>query len=417
MSVAHIADLLKNRFGFSFTEDQVTETGRTETSTLYTAVDDKGQAVELELFDAPVDPSVGEDSHTLNSRLALAEHPGAFQPRSVGTTEDNRLYVLREAPVGTPLSELIESKGATFTEDEVRSLLGPVAAAIDDYDLKGLSGFVTRSISPERLLVQPQWSSTPVKMTLVGPSVDAAATTDELETAAQNVEKFAGIVSLMTGQPPRETKTCEGVLGEAPVVDKHEPQESAVAPRPQDGYRKPPEPYAYGPDGNYARPAEAKAKRNPWPWVIAVLAILLIALAALWYWWANRGEEWTGAEQQIAEAYPNVVSKKDGMKGWKDLKCEYGTPDTYQEGKIRCADENLGVSVVKYASQFDRDDAVPGSEYATVLGSGECTINSYELPDADPPAFVMTPQDKPEYLFIVNGYESEQQRLDLPVCE
>jgi len=60
---------------------------------------------------------------------------------------------------------------------------------------------------------------------------------------------------------------------------------------------------------------------------------------------------------------------------------------------------------------------VPGPEDATVLGSGDCTINSYVLPDANPPAFVMTPQDKPEYLFIVNGADAENQRLDLPVCE
>ena len=72
---------------------------------------------------------------------------------------------------------------------------------------------------------------------------------------------------------------------------------------------------------------------------------------------------------------------------------------------------------MKYPSEFDRDDAVPGPEDATVLGSGDCTINSYVLPDANPPAFVMTPQDKPEYLFIVNGADAENQRLDLPVCE
>ena len=52
-----------------------------------------------------------------------------------------------------------------------------------------------------------------------------------------------------------------------------------------------------------------------------------------------------------------------------------------------------------------------------VLGSGECTIYSHELPEANPPAYVMTPQDKPEYLFIVNGFDAENQRLDLPVCE
>lgn len=416
MSNANIAGMLADRFGFTFTPEQVEETGRTETSTLYTATDDTGHGVQVEVFDTPVDSAIGNDVNTLNSRLALAAHPGAFQPRSVGTLEDGKLFVLREAPTGTPLADLIAEKGATFSMEEVRDLLTPVAEAIDDYDLKGLSGFVSRSITPERLLVQPKWSSTPVKLTLVGPSTDPALSDEE--AARANVEKFAGVVALMTGEQPRSgARTCAGVLETAPAeqVAIENPDES-VAPRPQDGYRKPPEPYAYGTDGNYVRPAQPK-KKNPWPWVIAILALLLIALAALWYWSANRGEDWAGTEAQIAEEYPEVVSERAGQKGWKDLTCEPGSLDGDQEGKIRCAGEELGVSVVKYATQSDRDDAVPDPSEAVVLGSGECTINSYELPDANPPAFVMTPQDKPEYLFIVNGYDSENQRLDLPVCE
>ena len=416
MSNATIAGMLADRFGFTFTPEQVEQTGSTETSTLYTATDDTGHGVEVEVFGTPVDSAVGEEVNTLNSRLALAAHPGAFQPRSVGTTEDGKLFVLREAPTGTPLSDLIAEKGATFTAQEVRDLLAPVAEAIDDYDLKGLSGFVARSITPERLLVQPQWSSTPVKLTLVGPSTDPAGSDEE--AARANVEKFANVVALMTGEQPRDgARTCAGVLETAPAeqVDIERPDDS-VAPRPQDGYRKPPEPYAYGADGSYARPEEPK-KSTPWPWIIAILALLLIALGALWYWSTHRGEEWTGAEAQIAEAYPKVVSERAGLKGWKDLTCESGSTDADQVGKIRCANESLGVSVAQYATQSDRDDAVPDPSEAVVLGSGECTIYSYELPDATPPAFVMTPQDKPEYLFIVNGDDAENQRLDLPVCE
>lgn len=416
MSNATIAGMLADRFGFTFTPEQVEQTGSTETSTLYTATDDTGHGVEVEVFGTPVDSAVGEEVNTLNSRLALAAHPGAFQPRSVGTTEDGKLFVLREAPTGTPLSDLIAEKGATFTAQEVRDLLAPVAEAIDDYDLKGLSGFVARSITPERLLVQPQWSSTPVKLTLVGPSTDPAGSDEE--AARANVEKFANVVALMTGEQPRDgARTCAGVLETAPAeqVDIERPDDS-VAPRPQDGYRKPPEPYAYGADGSYARPEEPK-KSTPWPWIIAILALLLIALGALWYWSTHRGEEWTGAEAQIAEAYPKVVSERAGLKGWKDLTCESGSADADQVGKIRCANESLGVSVAQYATQSDRDDAVPDPSEAVVLGSGECTIYSYDLPDATPPAFVMTPQDKPEYLFIVNGDDAENQRLDLPVCE
>lgn len=392
MSTATIAGMLADRFGFRFTPEQVAQTGSTETSTIYTATDSTGRGVEVEVFDTPVDPAIGAEVSTLNARLALATHPGAFQPRSVGTTDDGKLFVLREAATGTPLADLIEAKGSVFTAQEARDLLAPVAEAIDDYDRNGLAGFVSRSITPERLLVQPRWSTIPVKLTLVGPSTDPAGAEDAVAQA--NVEKFANVVALLTGEQPRaEARTCADVLGTAPAEQAHtQLADDSVAPRPQ-------------------------VRATPWGWIIAILALLLIALAALWFWSTHRGAEWTGAEAEIAEAYPKVVSERAGRPGWKDLTCESGALDDAQVGKIRCAGEELGVSVVRYASQSDRDDAVPDPSEAVVLGSGECTINSYALPDANPPAYVMTPQDKPEYLFIVNGADSENQRLDLPVCE
>lgn len=411
MSTATIAGMLADRFGFRFTPEQVAQTGSTETSTIYTATDSTGRGVEVEVFDTPVDPAIGAEVSTLNARLALATHPGAFQPRSVGTTDGDKLFVLREAATGTPLADLIAAKGSAFTAQEARDLLAPVAEAIDDYGRNGLAGFVSRSITPERLLVQPRWSTIPVKLTLVAPSTDPAGAEDAVAQA--NVEKFANVVALLTGEQPRAgARTCADVLGTAPAEQAQtQLADDSVAPRPQDGYRKPPEPYAHD------QAAAPEQKATPWGWIIAILALLLTALAALWFWSTHRGAEWTGAEAEIAEAYPKVVSERAGRPGWKDLTCESGALDDAQVGKIRCAGEELGVSVVQYASQSDRDDAVPDPSEAVVLGSGECTINSYALPDANPPAYVMTPQDKPEYLLIVNGADSENQRLDLPVCE
>ena len=105
--------------------------------------------------------------------------------------------------------------------------------------------------------------------------------------------------------------------------------------RDRDGYRKPPEPYAYGPTGEYTRPAVVKDRMNPWPWIIAVLVLLLIALGAFWWWWDNnRGEEWAGADAEIAQEYPQLVSERAGGKGWEDLVCESATPEAGQEGKL-----------------------------------------------------------------------------------
>ncbi|MCG7254756.1 hypothetical protein CKJ81_10360 [Corynebacterium hadale] len=427
MSVSNIAALLNQRFGFTFDQEQVLETGRTADSTLYTASNESGQAVEVELFAATPGPDAADVVGALNTALAEASHPGVFQPRGAGLTDGGHLFVLREAPTGTPLRQLLGEKqavGSAFTKTEARDLLQPVAEAIDAYNREGHADFVARSITPDHLLVQPAWSSTPVKMALVGP---APSLSDATGSAERNRADFRDLVAELTGTPvdaelAGESGSCAGYLlalagGAASAVEDQGPLTS-VAPRPQDGYRKPPEPYAYGPTGEYKRPAVVKSKMNPWPWIIAVLVLLLIALGAFWWWWDNsRGAQWEGADAEIAEAYPQLVSGSSGQKGWEDLQCESATPEQGQEGKIRCANQDLGVSVSKYVSQDARDEVVPGRDEAVILGSGECMIDSYEVPDAYPPAFVMVPENKEQFMVVINGHEAEEKRLALPMCE
>ena len=424
MSVSNIAALLNQRYGFAFTAEQVRQSGRTASSTLFTASNAEGQAVEVELFDA----GATADTDALGRELSEAEHPGTFQPRGAGISDEGQFFVLREAPSGSTLRSLIDDKrtaGTTFTNAEARDLLLPAAEAIDAYNREGHPEFVSRSIDPAQLLVQPAWSSVPVKMALVGP-LAGGGDTDAAATIDANRAAFRDLVSEMTGDPvdtelARESGSCAGYLlalagGAAAAVGTD--GSTPVAPRPQDGYRKPPEPYAYGPTGEYTRPAVVKDRMNPWPWIIAVLVLLLIALGAFWWWWDNnRGEEWTGADAEIAQEYPQLVSERAGGKGWEDLVCESATPEAGQEGKIRCANEDLGVSVSKYVSQDTRDDVVPGRDEAVILGSGECMIDSYEVPEAYPPAFVMVPENKEQYLVVINGHESEDKRLGLPLCE
>lgn len=416
MSVPLIAGILNDRYGFNFEADRVREVGRTAASTLYEASNDEGAAVQVELFDAPL----GRDTAALDAAFPEVMTPGAFRPRHAGTETaegEARDFVLREATVGTPLRDLVDTKlrdGQAFTNAETRDLLTGAAEAIDAYNAAGHADFLARSINTNQLLVQPSWSEIPVKLALVGPSLDSAAAED-------NLHDFWNVVAEVTGRPVDEaaaTKhaTAVGYLNEVTAGEEQGgvlKQEAPVAPGVQDGYRKPPEPYPAG----YVAPEPEKAERNPWPWVIGVLAAALAAMLIAWLVTSTRGEEWTGAEQSIADAYPKIVSGKAGQKGWQDLKCEPAAPDAGQEGKIRCAGEELGVSVAKYPTQVQRDEDLPGAEYATVLGSGECMIEDYELPDAYPPAFVMAPRDKGQYLIIVNGYNAEEQRLDLPVCE
>ena len=414
MSAALIAGILNDRYGFNFDEARVTEVARTPDSTIFEASNDEGAAVQVELFTAPVEDTASWAQ--LDDAFASVTTDGAFRPRHAGTTEDNRAYVLREASVGTPLARLLADKraaGTQFSDAETRDLLQHAAQAIDEYNAAGLPNFLARSVTPEAMLVQPSWSAVPVKLNMVGPSPALAAAED-------NLHSFWNVIAQLTGKPVDQdaaTKydTAAGYLN-AVTAPAEAPQApiASVAPRPQDGYRKPPEPY---PAGAVTPPPGERTRRSPWPWIIAALAIALIAMLAAWWFTTQRGEPWTEAEQEIAETYPGIVPKKGGQKGWQDLRCESATPDFGQDAKIRCAGEELGVTVAKYSSESSRNMVIPGEEYAVVLGSGACMIEDYELPDAYPDAYVMAPRDNGEYLMIVNGFEAEEKRLDLPVCQ
>lgn len=418
MSAPDIAALLNDRHGFSFPAERIVNRGRTTSSTLFEASTEDGAAVQVEVFDGTQLRGVEGDFAQLDAALEQIAAPGAFRPRHVGRTEDGRMYVLREATVGTPLRDLLTQKqqeGQPFTDAEVRDLLTGAAEAIDAYNAAGHAGFLARSVNTDQLLLQPTWSEIPVKLALVGPNIEVAAAED-------NLHDFWNVVAQLTGKPVDEEAaaryaTAAGYLNAVTTGGQRGgaevPPAAAAAPAAADSYRKPPEPY---PSGYQAAAAPAK-KRSPWPWIIALLTVALIAMAAAWYFTTQRGQEWNEAQQEIAEAYPGIVAKQGGKKGWQGLQCESATPDYNQEAKIRCAGEELGVSVAKYYSPADRDADLPDEDYATVLGSGECLVNDFEIPGAYPAAFAMAPRDKDQYLIIVNGYEAEERRLDLPICE
>lgn len=406
MSAPQIAALLNDRYGFDFAADRVREIDSTATSTVYEASKDDGSAVQIELFHAPLEVDFG----ALDNDFLQVTHPGAFRPRHAGLMDTGEPYVLSEATVGEPLAALIERKraaGEAFDPKETHDLLRGAAEAVDAYNAAGHPEFLARSINPERLLVQPDWSAIPVKLSMVGPSQKTAAAED-------NLHDFWNVVAQLSGQPVNEeaaarNATAVGYLAEVTGVDTP----AGGAPGAEEGFRKKPGPY---PDG--AAPAgKAKVGRNPWSWIIGALVAALLLMAGAWWWTTQRGEQWEGAEAQIAEAYPQIISKKAGQKGWSDLRCESATTSAGQEGKVRCAGEDLGVSVAKYSTETDRDLAVPGEQYATVLGSGACMIEDYEIPGVTPPAYAMAPRDKGQYLIVINGTDAEQKRLDLPVCE
>jgi len=376
------------------------ESARTETSTLYRAEETAtGAIVEAEEFNIPLSPAAVAEVNQHAGTLAETRLAGVFAPLSCGVTETGKLYVVRELPGGMPLRELIRERFAGeghFSPAEVLNLLGPVAEAIDHYAAAGQSNFVWRSIDVDRLLAQPGWASAPVKMSLVGPTPHAVGS-----SAEHNRQAFIDLVADLTGMAVdpavvASTGTCANYLRALAGEPVEEPRASV-------GHR-------------LAGRVPSPSSTSPWPWFVATLALFLLAVAGAW-WWANeRGDTWEGAEAEIQRTYPDLVSRREGGKGWNGLRCESVTPEPGQTAKIRCADEETGVSVAKYTSAGERNAGLPGQDKAVVLGSGACTISSYEVPNVSPRAFVLAPSDHQEYRILINGNDAEEQRLQLPLC-
>ena len=108
MPVPRIAGIVNERYGLSLDADHVRETVQTDVSTLYEATSQDGVGVQIEVFDAPL----GGDAEHLDVQLTDVNNPAVFRPRYVGRLEDGRPVVLRDLPVGTPLSTLLEEKKA-----------------------------------------------------------------------------------------------------------------------------------------------------------------------------------------------------------------------------------------------------------------------------------------------------------------
>lgn len=154
---------------------------------------------------------------------------------------------------------------------------------------------------------------------------------------------------------------------------------------------------------------------------LALAGLLLLAAAGAggYWWWSNngKGEPWSGPEAEIAEAYPDIVSEKDGGKGWRGLTCQSVEPEGDQKARIRCADSELGVSLIQYDSPEDRDAALPDSDFDVLERDGSCQIHSHQMPDEEPPAFYQAPQgDKASFLGVIYGESAKEDRAYLNLC-
>ncbi|WP_175934476.1 hypothetical protein [Corynebacterium sp. Marseille-P4321] len=457
---SQLAKILNDKYALS----NGSEKASTDISTLYTATNTWGTStVEVEYFNDPVPEAAAEELANVAGSLGWLENNAVFTVRDCGLTEDSRLYVLREEPQGTPLRSLIDGRatwGTPFSNQEAEQLLGPVAQAIDHYNSAGRANFLSRSIDTDHLLVQ-QGGPVPLKLSLVGPTAGAG-----LASENKNRRAFAEILAEMTGAEVDEealenTNSATDYL--LSVVRPPAPQAPpAAAPTPEPQYWEPqpepapqpepetesilpppppepevPRPQQYFPDtdpgmepvggtaqygyADYQQPyQEPQKKRKAWPWVLAGV-LLLGGAGAGGYWWYTQNpqtEPWTGVNAEIAEQFPDIVSDEAEGTGFQGLTCHAGEVAGDEKGKVRCADADAGVSIVKYENVEARDKAIPGLEKAEHFGSESCQIRSVKMEGQDLPAYYVAPEGEElgVYSFLVNGNDAEQMRLRLPIC-
>lgn len=199
-----------------------------------------------------------------------------------------------------------------------------------------------------------------------------------------------------------------------PPQYQYPPQYPYPAPYPPQYYQAP----AAAPAQAEAQPEEKKKKSGAS--ILLILAILAV-LAGIgvggWWLWDNRGEPWEGNDQALADAFPRIISEEAGQRGWYDMKCESKDPETGQKARIRCSNQELGVSVMDYGTQEARDAVLPDTP-ASTIGNDKCSAKSFKMEGVTPPAYTIAPEGADSrYLIVVNGDDAETKRMHLNMCD
>ena len=159
-------------------------------------------------------------------------------------------------------------------------------------------------------------------------------------------------------------------------------------------------------------PAPKKKGKGGLIALITVLAVVAIAAAAaLWFFLSY--PSWNDKEQNLADAYPDLVGSRSGQVGFDGAKCSSREPEPGQEAKISCVGDGFNYIVTYYPSVEERDAMLPDAE-PVELSNDQCTIQSFET-TADVPTYVMAVEGT-QSAFLVWGDKAEEERLNLPLC-
>ena len=372
-------------------------------STLF-AVEDGNthQQLSVEIF-APEITGVVDKSTALHG----LHHPAIAPLVGTGTTADGQEFIVREGVSGTQLSELPND----LSREEAADVFGPLAGAVDFLVSRGRADFAVHGLREARVGVDKQRQVS--VLAAAGPSGeehgDAVAAFEELVARkcpefkpTGTAESAKDVVSHL--HPQRDFDTAQ-----IPRVQEPEP-------RPQQQFAPPqqPQPMAQ-PMAQPQQPMAPAPKKKGKGGLIALITVLAVAAiaaaAALWFFLSY--PSWNDKEQNLADAYPDLVGSRSGQDGFDGAKCSSREPEPGQEAKISCVGDGFNYIVTYYPSVEERDAMLPDAE-PVELSNDQCTIQSFET-TADVPTYVMAVGGT-QSAFLVWGDNAEDERLNLPLC-
>ena len=372
-------------------------------STLF-AVEDgtTHQQLSVEIF-APEITGVVDKSTALHG----LHHPAIAPLVGTGTTADGQEFIVREGVSGTQLSELPNN----LSREEAADVFGPLAGAVDFLISRGRADFAVHGLREARVGVDKQRQVS--VLAAAGPAGeehgDAVAAFEELVARkcpeykpTGTAESAKDVVSHL--RPQRDFDTAQ-----IPRVQEPEP-------RPQQQFAPPqqPQPVAQ-PMAQPQQPMAPAPKKKGKGGLIALITVLAVAAiaaaAALWFFLSY--PSWNDKEQNLADAYPDLVGSRSGQDGFDGAKCSSREPEPGQEAKISCVGDGFNYIVTYYPSVEERDAMLPDAE-PVELSNDQCTIQSFET-TADVPTYVMAVEGT-QSAFLVWGDKAEEERLNLPLC-
>ncbi|HCD4227247.1 TPA: serine/threonine protein kinase [Corynebacterium striatum] len=432
-------------------------------STLFGFVDSSNKPMTVELFEANHRGAVKQAS-----ALADVHHRSIAPLVGTGTTEKGQDFLVRAALSGEPLSTFTGSGlGAQhLTKTEALSVFTPLSEAVDYLLQNNQTGFAMHALHPRRIMVTGSRSN--AVLCAAGPGVGNV-------TAEQVTQRFAELIksahpefkpnsqfisagTVIDALRNASTSTGTAAAGAAGAAAAGfasqfaSPQ--AAAPREQTHPQTQPQPaqqapqqqmppqympqqlpmmqqgqYQQGfqqgqpqgqmqgqPNGaGFAAPvAEKKSGSGKKTGLIALCAALaVVVLAAAGIFFFNQYPGWNNDESNLAEAYPGLLGSRSGTSGYGDTKCHHREPEEGQLAKITCEGDDLSYAVASYESVEARDAILPPDP--TELSNGQCTIQSFEAPNAEEPTYYMAVPGT-QSAFIIWGTEAENARLKMQLC-